>query len=47
MLAEPGEEQVDGVRLVALSRRLGMPLADIADIAAKPPAEAARGRLSA
>ena len=35
------EEQVDGARLVALLRRLGMPLADIADIAAKPPAEAA------
>jgi DNA-binding transcriptional MerR regulator len=35
------EEQVAGARLVALLRRLGMPLADIADIAAKPPAEAA------
>jgi DNA-binding transcriptional MerR regulator len=34
-------EQVDGARLVALLRHLGMPLADIADIVAKPPADAA------
>jgi DNA-binding transcriptional MerR regulator len=36
------ENQVAGARLVALLRRLGMPLADIADIAGKPPAEAAQ-----
>jgi DNA-binding transcriptional MerR regulator len=35
------EDQVAGARLVALLRRLGMPLPVIADIAAKPPAEAA------
>ena len=35
------EDQVDGARLVALLRRLGMPLPVIADIAAKPPGEAA------
>jgi DNA-binding transcriptional MerR regulator len=35
------EEQVAGARLVALLRRLGMPLPVIADIAAKPPGEAA------
>ena len=36
-----GEDQVDGARLVALLRRLGMPLAVIADVAGKPPGEAA------
>ncbi len=36
-----GEDQVAAARLVALLRRLGMPLPVIADIAAKPPAEAA------
>jgi len=36
-----GEDQVDGARLVALLRRLGMPLPVIADVVAKPPAEAA------
>jgi DNA-binding transcriptional MerR regulator len=35
------EDQVAGARLVALLRRLGMPLPVIADIAAKPPREAA------
>jgi DNA-binding transcriptional MerR regulator len=35
-----GEDQVAGARLVALLRRLGMPLPVIADIAAKPPGEA-------
>ncbi len=35
------EDQVASARLVALLRRLDMPLADIADIAAKPPADAA------
>jgi DNA-binding transcriptional MerR regulator len=35
------EDQVAGARLVALLRRLGMPLPVIADIAAKPPSEAA------
>ena len=35
------EDQVDGARLVALLRRLGMPLPVIADVVAKPPAEAA------
>jgi PPM family protein phosphatase len=35
------EDQVPGARLVALLRRLGMPLPAIADIAAKPPGEAA------
>jgi DNA-binding transcriptional MerR regulator len=35
------EDQVDGARLVALLRRLGMPLAVIADVMAKPPGEAA------
>jgi DNA-binding transcriptional MerR regulator len=35
------EDQVASARLVALLRRLGMPLPVIADIAAKPPAEAA------
>jgi DNA-binding transcriptional MerR regulator len=35
------EDQVAGARLVALLRRLGMPLPIIADIAAKPPAEVA------
>ena len=35
------EDQVAGARLVALLRRLGMPLPVIADIAAKPPGEAA------
>ena len=35
------EDQVDGARLVALLRRLGMPLPVIADIAAKPAGEAA------
>jgi len=36
-----GEDQVDLARLVALLRRLGMPLPVIADVVAKPPAEAA------
>lgn len=36
-----GEDQVDGARLVALLRRLGMPLPVIADVVGKPPAEAA------
>jgi DNA-binding transcriptional MerR regulator len=36
------EGQVAGARLVALLRRLGMPLPAIADIAGKPPAEAAQ-----
>jgi len=35
------EDQVAGARLVALLRRLGMPLPVIAEIAAKPPGEAA------
>jgi DNA-binding transcriptional MerR regulator len=35
------EDQVAGARLVALLRRLGTPLPVIADIAAKPPGEAA------
>src|SRR6204780_309041 len=35
------QDQVDGARLVALLRRLGMPLPVIADVVAKPPAEAA------
>lgn len=35
------EDQVASARLVALLRRLGMPLPVIADIAAKPPGEAA------
>ena len=35
------EDQVASARLVALLRRLGMPLQVIADIAAKPPGEAA------
>jgi DNA-binding transcriptional MerR regulator len=35
------EDQVAGARLIALLRRLGMPLPTIADIAAKPPGEAA------
>ena len=35
------EDQVAGARLVALLRRLGMPLPVIADIAAKPPGSAA------
>jgi DNA-binding transcriptional MerR regulator len=35
------EDQVAPARLVALLRRLGLPLAVIADIAAKPPGEAA------
>jgi DNA-binding transcriptional MerR regulator len=35
------QDQVAGARLVALLRRLGMPLPVIADIAAKPPSEAA------
>jgi DNA-binding transcriptional MerR regulator len=35
------EDQVDGARLVALLRRLGMPLPVIADVAGKPPGEAA------
>jgi DNA-binding transcriptional MerR regulator len=35
------EDQVDGARLVALLRRLGMPLPVIADLAAKPAGEAA------
>jgi DNA-binding transcriptional MerR regulator len=35
------EDQVAGARLVALLRRLGMPLPAIAGIAAKPPGEAA------
>ena len=36
-----GEDQVATARLIALLRRLGMPLTAIADIAAKPPGEAA------
>jgi DNA-binding transcriptional MerR regulator len=36
-----GEDQVDGARLVGLLRRLGMSLAVIADIVAKPSDEAA------
>jgi DNA-binding transcriptional MerR regulator len=36
------EDQVAGARLIALLRHLGMPLAVIADVAAKPPAEAAQ-----
>ena len=35
------EDQVDGARLVALLRRLGMPLPVIADVVGKPPGEAA------
>jgi DNA-binding transcriptional MerR regulator len=35
------EDQVDGARLVALLRRLGMPLPVIADVLGKPPGEAA------
>ena len=35
------EDQVDGARLVALLRRLGMPLEVIADVVQKPPGEAA------
>ncbi len=35
------EDQMAGARLVALLRRLGMPLPVIADITAKPPAQAA------
>jgi DNA-binding transcriptional MerR regulator len=35
------EDQVDGARLVALLRRLGMPLPVIADVVVKPPGEAA------
>jgi DNA-binding transcriptional MerR regulator len=35
------EDQVDGARLVALLRRLGMPLPVIADVMRKPPGEAA------
>ena len=35
------EDQVDGARLVALLRRLGMPLPVIAEVVAKPPGEAA------
>ena len=35
------EDQVDGARLVALLRRLGMPLPVIADVVGKPPREAA------
>ena len=35
------EDQVANARLVALLRRLGMPLPVVADIAAKPPGEAA------
>jgi DNA-binding transcriptional MerR regulator len=35
------EEQVDGARLIALLRRVGMPLPLIADVLAKPPADAA------
>ena len=37
-----GEDQVEGARLVALLRRLGMPLPVIADVMAKPPGEAAQ-----
>jgi DNA-binding transcriptional MerR regulator len=37
-----GEDQVAGARLVALLRHLGMPLQVIADVAGKPPAEAAQ-----
>ena len=36
------EDQVAGARLVALLRHLGMPLLVIADVAGKPPAEAAQ-----
>ena len=36
-----GEDQVATARLIALLRRLGMPLTAIADIAARPPGEAA------
>jgi DNA-binding transcriptional MerR regulator len=36
------EDQVAGARLVALLRHLDMPLAVIADVAGKPPAEAAQ-----
>jgi DNA-binding transcriptional MerR regulator len=36
------EDQVAGARLVGLLRRLGMPLPAIADIAGKPPGEAAQ-----
>jgi DNA-binding transcriptional MerR regulator len=36
-----GEDQVATARVIALLRRLGMPLTVIADIAAKPPGEAA------
>jgi DNA-binding transcriptional MerR regulator len=35
------EDQVEGARLVALLRRLGMPLSAIADVVEKPPGEAA------
>jgi DNA-binding transcriptional MerR regulator len=35
------EDQVDGARLVALLRRLGMPLPVIADVMQKPPGKAA------
>jgi DNA-binding transcriptional MerR regulator len=35
------DDQVDGARLVALLRRLGMPLPVIADVVKKPPGEAA------
>jgi DNA-binding transcriptional MerR regulator len=35
------EDQVDGARLVALLRRLGMPLPVIADVVGRPPDEAA------
>ncbi len=37
-----GQDQVAGARLIALLRRLGMPLPAIADIAGKPPGDAAR-----
>jgi DNA-binding transcriptional MerR regulator len=36
-----GEEQVDEARLIALLRRVGMPLPLIADVLAKPPVDAA------
>ena len=36
------EDQVAGARLIGLLRRLGMPLPAIADIAGKPPGDAAR-----
>jgi DNA-binding transcriptional MerR regulator len=36
------EDQVADARLIALLRRLGMPLPVVADIAAKPPGEAAQ-----